>query len=75
MLWGLRDAQLPEGGHHTWPVLTRAWEHMAVGREGRTWPRAAAGPQGVVPSRGLQPLGWTPPPSAMDRGPSREGQP
>lgn len=33
------------------------------------------GPQGVAPSRGLQPRGWTPPPSAMGRGPSREGQP
>lgn len=27
------------------------------------------------PSRVLQPLGRTPPPSAMGRGPSREGQP
>ena len=75
MLWGLRDAQLPEGGLHTWPVLTRAQEHTAVGRKRRTRPRAPAGPQGVVPLRCLQPLGRTLPPSAVGLGPSPEGQP
>ena len=75
MLWGLRDAQLPEGGLHTWPVLTRAQEHTAVGRERRTRPWAPAGPQGVVPSWCLQPLGRTPPPSAVVKAPPQRGSP
>lgn len=69
---GAQDAQLPEGGHRSWPVPTRAVSLMVKG--GETRPGAQAG---AAERAHPGPAAWAGPiaSSAAWAGPSGEGSP